>query len=161
MATGHSPGKKEPGKTAPGGPHPARSDNAVEVEDDDFEVEDDDVEVGGGEGRTRRLSWFPQAAAVFVLVWQVAPAKKAPGKTTRGPHPARSDNDVEVGGGSLGWRRRLSWLTAVSISIPSPDDVAPEGRNDADVFVCLRARNTPLKINMPTEPRDAHIGLWT
>ena len=26
----------------------------------------------------------------------------------RGLHPVRSDDDVEVGGGSLGWQRRLS-----------------------------------------------------
>ena len=57
LANGHQPGKKEPGKTARG-PHPARSDDDVEVEDDDVEVEDDGVELGGGEEETRRLSWF-------------------------------------------------------------------------------------------------------
>ena len=36
------------------------------------------------------------------------PGKKEPGKTARGLHPVKSDDDVEVGGGSLGWRRRLS-----------------------------------------------------
>ena len=53
------PAKQKPTATARG-PHPARSDDDVEVEDVEVEdVEVEDVEVGGGEERTRRLSCFP------------------------------------------------------------------------------------------------------
>ena len=59
VLAGQWPPTREEGAGEDGtGPHPARSDDDVEVEDDDVEVEDDGVEVGGGEGETRRLSWF-------------------------------------------------------------------------------------------------------